>query len=208
MQDMNSRNIILKFPHSVVFIAMTLFSRKDVGFGRVAVRASFSYSKWNRGEPNNADKIEDCLEMDKDDKGWNDVNCGETRKFKPLCQIGGWNAWFCNCIMDDGYGLFYLISVIIWYLLANKCYKAIYISPCTVCSPFKLKNCSPFWVQKIILETIFTPWFCSFGFNHRELNTYVPTWAKSWLLVIVGPEENWLKLNKLIGMWQTPTSLM
>ena len=86
---MNSRNIILKFPHSVVFIAMTLFSRKDVGFGRVAVRASFSYSKWNRGEPNNVGNVEDCLEMDKDDKGWNDVNCGETRKFKPLCQIGG-----------------------------------------------------------------------------------------------------------------------
>ena len=46
----------------------------------------FSYTNWNRGQPNNW-RNEDCLYIKRDKKKWYDHNCDDTRSMKPLCQI-------------------------------------------------------------------------------------------------------------------------
>ena len=41
---------------------------------------------WNAGEPNDANAVEDCVEMTAGATGWNDIDCAEPRAF--VCEVG------------------------------------------------------------------------------------------------------------------------
>ena len=49
--------------------------RNDYGGFEWVDNSPLDYTKWGPGEPNNADNIEDCVEMYYYTKDWNDVSC-------------------------------------------------------------------------------------------------------------------------------------
>ena len=54
------------------------------------------YTNWGLGQPNNEGN---CLYIDKIYKIWNDFNCDDTDRFKPLCQIIPGEFHFHSCFV-------------------------------------------------------------------------------------------------------------
>ena len=56
--------------------------------GSPAYRSNFTYTNWNKNEPNNQGNQENCGEVLTSIKKWNDVSCSSTTHFV-LCQKPG-----------------------------------------------------------------------------------------------------------------------